>query len=150
MRLLLLRHGEAGFNAISDEQRSLTESGRLRVLQMLKAHQPLLEGVERIIHSPYLRTCQTSDLVREVKPVEMLSLSQLTPESPPQQVIDWLTQQPDAVLMLVTHQPLIGDLVSLLCAGNLSRPEPMLPGSMAVIELEFPAAGLGTLQHLVR
>ena len=150
MRLFLLRHGEAGFDAISDEQRSLTDNGRLRVQQMLKEQQSLLEGVERIIHSPYLRTCQTANLVREVKPVETLLLPLLTPETPPQQVVDWLTEQADETLVVVTHQPLIGNLVSLLCAGDLSRPEPMLPGSMAVIELEFPAAGLGELQALVR
>lgn len=150
MQLLLLRHGEAGFNAASDEQRSLTDNGKLRLRQMLAEHQPLLLGVERIVHSPYLRTCQTTELVCEIQEAEASSLTLLTPDSSPLQLIDWLSKQTDDKLMLVTHQPLIGNLVSLLCEGDLSRSEPMLPGSMAIIDLALPVAGLGTLQQLVR
>lgn len=150
MRLLLLRHGEAGYDAPSDEQRHLTEHGRLRVQQMLKQQSETLVGLERIIHSPYLRTCQTAQLVQDLQPAMCESLALLTPESSPQQLVDWLAQQTDSTLMLVTHQPLIGQLVSLLCEGNLLRPEPMLPGALAVIELTFPAAGLGQLQMMAR
>lgn len=150
MRLLLLRHGEAGFNAPSDQQRQLTDNGRLQLQQMLRRNAAVLAGAERIIHSPYVRTCETADLVRQVQPAELLPLKLLTPDSPPQRVLDWLAEQTDEVLLLVTHQPLIGLLVSLLCEGNLTRPEPMLPGAMAIIELTFPAAGLGQLQHLLR
>ncbi|WP_417224461.1 phosphohistidine phosphatase SixA [Amphritea sp.] len=150
MRLLLLRHGEAGYDAPSDVQRHLTEQGRLRVQQMLKQHSGSLAGLERIVHSPYLRTCQTAQLVQDQQPAVCESLALLTPESSPQQLVDWLALQADSTLMLVTHQPLIGQLVSLLRDGNLLRPEPMLPGALAVIELAFPAAGLGQLQMMVR
>ena len=149
MRLLLLRHGEAGFNAPTDEQRSLTESGRFRLRQMLHQHQGAFEGIERIFHSPYLRTCQTTELVCEAKAAETSPLKLLTPESSAQQVIYWLSEQADESLLLVTHQPLIGNLVSLLCEGDLSRPEPMMPGCLAIIEMEFPAAGLGELREKV-
>lgn len=149
MRLLLLRHGEAGFEALTDEQRSLTDNGRFRLRQMLLQHQGLLEGIERIFHSPYLRTCQTTELVCGVKAVETTPLKLLTPESSPQQVVDWLSEQADESLMLVTHQPLIGNLISLLCEGDLSRPEPMMPGCLAIIELEFPAARLGRIREKV-
>ncbi len=149
MRLFLLRHGEAGFNALTDEQRSLTDNGRFRLRQMLLQHQELLEGIERICHSPYLRTCQTTELVCEAKAVATSPLKLLTPESSPQKVINWLSEQTDESLMLVTHQPLIGNLVSLLCEGDLSRPEPMMPGCLAIIELEFPAVGLGQLREKV-
>lgn len=150
MRLLLLRHGEAGYDALSDAQRHLTEQGRLRVQQMLKQHSESLAGLERVVHSPYLRTCQTAQLVQDQQAVMCESLSLLTPESSPQLLVDWLALQADSTLMLVTHQPLIGQLVSLLCEGNLLRPEPMLPGALAIIELAFPAAGLGQLQVVVR
>ncbi|MDO6563460.1 phosphohistidine phosphatase SixA [Amphritea sp. 1_MG-2023] len=150
MQLLLMRHGEAGYDAPSDELRHLSEQGRQRVQQMLNQHESLLDGVSRIVHSPYLRTLQTAQLVQQVHSLECETLALLTPESSPQQLLDWLSQQTDEKLMLVTHQPLIGQLVSLLCEGHVLHPEPMLPGALAVIELEFPAAGLGQLQQLVR
>ncbi|SEQ37726.1 phosphohistidine phosphatase, SixA [Amphritea atlantica] len=150
MRLLLLRHGEAGFDAPRDELRYLTERGRLQLRQLLTQQADEFAGVQRIVHSPYLRTCQTAELVREVVSVNAEPLDLLTPESAPQQVVDWLSEQRDDSLLLVTHQPLVGLLVSLLCEADLSHPEPMLPGALAIIELEFPAAGLGQLQKLLR
>ncbi|RTE67676.1 phosphohistidine phosphatase SixA [Amphritea opalescens] len=150
MRLLLLRHGEAGYDAPSDEQRSLTDHGWLRVQQMLKQQSGTLAGLERIVHSPYLRTQQTAALVLAQQPANSIASPLLTPEASPETVLDWLAEQSDEVLMLVTHQPLIGLLVSRLCEGDYSRPEPMLPGALAVIDLTFPAAGLGRLQSLMR
>lgn len=150
MRLILLRHGEAGFDAAKDELRSLTDNGRFQLRRLLQQHSQELAGVQRIVHSPYVRTCQTAGLVREVQSIDSESLNLLVPESSPQRVVDWLSEQSDDSLLLVTHQPLIGLLVSLLCEGDLTRPEPMLPGAMAIIELAFPAAGLGQLQKLLR
>lgn len=148
MKLLLLRHGEAGFNAPSDVLRPLTDNGRYRLRHMLKEAGEQLSELDYIVHSPYLRTTQTAELVLEQQQVRAESLDLLVPESDPRKVLDWLTERDDQVLMLVTHQPLIGNLVSLLCEGDLSRPEPMMPGALAIIELEFPAAGLGRLQVL--
>lgn len=151
MRLLLLRHGEAGFDAPSDYERCLTNSGVLRLQVMLEAAAAEFAQLERVVHSPYLRTVQTAELVnktqqqRKEQNLGLQPLDLLTPESSPQAAIDWLSEQEDESLLLVTHQPLIGYLVSLLCEGDLSRPEPMLPGAMVVIELEVPAAGLGRL-----
>lgn len=150
MRLILLRHGEAGFDAAKDELRSLTDNGRFQLRRLLQQHSQELAGVQRIVHSPYVRTCQTAGLVREVQSIDSESLNLLVPESSPQRVVDWLSEQSDDSLLLVTHQPLIGLLVSLLCEGDLNRPEPMLPGAIAIIELAFPAAGLGQLQKLLR
>lgn len=149
MRLLLLRHGEAGFDAPTDYERHLTSGGVLRLQAMLNTAAGELSGVTRIVHSPYLRAVQTAGLIQQAeqnqKKLELHSLDLLTPDSSPQAVIDWLSEQEDESLLMVTHQPLIGYLVSLLCEGDLSRPEPMQPGAMVVIELEISAAGLGRL-----
>lgn len=153
MRLLLLRHGEAGFDAPNDLLRPLTANGRHRLTAMFDAQVDLLRTVERIIHSPYLRTTQTAELACAVCGCGMEASEQLVPEASPGQVIDWLqgicaNQSDTDTLLLVTHQPLVGNLVSLLCEGDQSRPEPMLPGAMAVIDLDLPAAGLGVLSAL--
>lgn len=145
MRLFLLRHGEAGFDSTTDFDRQLTTNGRIRLQACLERNQSLIQQIERIVHSPYLRTTETADMVAGIVPVTQEPLDLLTPESVPQDVINWLSEQADSSLLLVTHQPLIGNLVSLLCEGDLSRPAPMLPGSLAIIELEYPAAGLGQL-----
>lgn len=150
MRLFLLRHGEAGYDALSDELRSITPAGQLRLKSMLQQNAGLFGAVETVFHSPYLRTTQTAELVAEVCAAPLQISDLLVPEASPQQIIDFLLEQNrDNDIMLVTHQPLIGYLVSLLCEGDLSHPEPMLPGAMAVIDLELPAAGLGALAQLL-
>lgn len=149
MKLMLLRHGEAGFDAPSDQQRTLTANGVVRLRTMLAGARAEFVGLPVVVHSPYLRTVQTAALVSEVADQAQLQVEPLlVPESQPQAVVDWLAAQSEPVLLLVTHQPLIGQLVSLLCEGDLYRPEPMLPGAMAVIDLPLPAAGLGRLLRL--
>ena len=150
MRLLLLRHGEAGYDAPNDQQRPLTANGRTRLQSMLQSQTEVIQTVGRMFHSPYRRTIQTAELVQAVHSLTLEAVDELVPEGSPHGVLNWLqTLGTDQDILLVTHQPLVGNLVSLLCEGDLSRPEPMLPGALAVIECEIPAAGLGQLIQIV-
>ncbi len=93
MRLILLRHGEAGFDAAKDELRSLTDNGRFHLRQLLQQHSQELAGVQRIVHSPYVRTCQTAGLVREGQPIDAASLNRVSAWASPQTVVDSLSEQ---------------------------------------------------------
>src|SRR5476649_2001431 len=48
-------------------------------------------------------------------------------------------------LLLVSHQPLVGNLLSLLQHGNVRQPEPMGTASLAELEGELPLDGAMTL-----
>lgn len=154
MRIYLLRHGEAGYNAPSDMLRPLTEKGKHDLDTMLRAFSAEHQ-VSRIYHSPYLRTCQTAERLSAVQGgLEQSPEDLLVPESSPQNVVDWLGEiavgaGADGVA-LVTHQPLIGYLTCLLTEGHTRRPEPLLPGQLAELETDFPAAGLARLIKIWR
>lgn len=158
MKLYLLRHGEAGFNAPSDEQRSLTSAGLQQLHLMLEGFSQK-HKLSRVIHSPYRRTCETAAKVSELQAVYQTEItleadSRLVPEGRPQQVIDHLAElslwEDIDGLMLVTHQPLIGYLTCLLCHGHLQQPEPLLPGELVELVLDVPAAGLANLVNIWR
>lgn len=148
MKLWVLRHGEAEPHASSDAARRLTAHGREQVLRSA-AH--LLGKVPQVIlASPYVRAQQTAALVHEAlgfdKPVQ--TVPWLTPESAPQQVIAELDRLGIEEILLVSHQPLVGTLVSLLEHGHRRQPAPMSTASLAQLDGEFPLAGVMTLRSL--
>lgn len=143
MKLWILRHGEAQAHARTDAERNLTEHGRDEVLR--SAAHLIGEPLSAIIASPYARAQQTANLVREVLGFapEIRTVSWLTPEGNPAQVLEKLDT--DDNVLLVSHQPLVGSLISFLQHGHPRQPQPMHTASLAELEGDFPLAGLMSL-----
>ncbi len=143
MKLWILRHGEAEAHAPSDAERNLTEHGRGEVLR--SAAHLIGQPISAIIASPYARAQQTAQLVSEALGFEpqIRTVPWLTPDSNPLHVLEKLDT--DADVLLVSHQPLVGSLISLLQHGHLRQPQPMHTGSLAELEGDFPLAGLMSL-----
>lgn len=143
MKLWILRHGEAEAHAASDAERNLTEHGRGEVLR--SAAHLIGQPISAIIASPYVRAQQTAQLVREALGFEpqIHTVPWLTPDSSPLQVLEKLDTDDD--VLLVSHQPLVGSLISFLQHGHLRQPQPMHTASLAELEGDFPLAGLMSL-----
>ena len=143
MKLWVLRHGEAESHAPSDAQRNLTERGREEVLH--SAAHLIGQPISAIIASPYVRAQQTAQLVREALGFvpEIRTVSWLTPDGNPLQVLEKLDT--DDNVLLVSHQPLVGNLISFLQHGHQRQPQPMHTASLAELEGDFPLAGLMSL-----
>ncbi|WP_426142752.1 phosphohistidine phosphatase SixA [Pseudomonas sp. DWP3-1-2] len=152
MKVWILRHGEAQAQARSDAERELTRHGREQVLQ--SAAHLMGKPVLRILASPYVRTRQTAELVREAlgltEPVVLTPW--LTPDSDPRQVLTHLMQDhADGDVLLVSHQPLVGTLIGLAVHGNTQHAQPMNTASLAQLSGDFPLAGamaLDSVQHV--
>ncbi|QBF26034.1 phosphohistidine phosphatase SixA [Pseudomonas tructae] len=148
MKLWVLRHGEAEQRANTDAERRLTAHGREQVLR--SAAVLLGQPLQVILASPYVRAQQTAALVHEalgfIQPVQ--TVPWLTPDSDPQAVITELEKLGVKQVLLVSHQPLVGNLVSLLAHGNHQYPAPMSTASLAQLEGDWPLAGLMTLRNL--
>ena len=143
MKLWVLRHGEAQGHARTDAERNLTEQGRGEVLR--SAAHLIGQPISAIIASPYVRAQQTAHLVREALGFEpdIRTVAWLTPEGNPQQVLEKLDT--DDNVLLVSHQPLVGSLISFLQHGHQRQPQPMYTASLAELEGDFPLAGLMSL-----
>ncbi|MCK9817165.1 phosphohistidine phosphatase SixA [Pseudomonas sp. MAFF 302046] len=146
MKLWVLRHGEAESQARSDAERNLTEHGRKEVLE--SAAQLIGQPIGAILASPYVRAQQTAQLVREALGFagEIRTVSWLTPESNPLATLEQLNSADN--LLLVSHQPLVGSLISLLQYGHLRSPQPMGTASLAELEGDWPLAGLMSLNQI--
>ncbi|BAO61144.1 phosphohistidine phosphatase SixA [Pseudomonas protegens] len=143
MKLWVLRHGQAESHAPTDAQRNLTAHGREEVLG--SAAHLIGQSIAAILASPYVRAQQTAQLVREALGFEgeIRTVPWLTPEANPLQVLEQLDSADN--LLLVSHQPLVGNLIGLLQHGHLRDPQPMNTASLAELEGDWPLAGLMTL-----
>ena len=153
MILTIWRHGEAG-QAPRDFERTLTDRGCDDIgfgAQRFHAHcqRREIHAPDRIVHSPWIRTRQTADIVSAAfthavsaedarvqpgaGPAEALSLVQSVIE-----------ENISEHLLLVSHQPLVSQLVDCLL-GDAGRVPPLSPGGLVVLELEIAEAGSATL-----
>ncbi|WP_043315469.1 phosphohistidine phosphatase SixA [Microbulbifer sp. HZ11] len=150
MLLFVMRHGHAEPFRKSDETRALTEEGRAEVASVCKQRASELAQVKTIWASPFVRTRQTAKIVAETfdLPVEVQEF--LTSDTPVELVLEALVSADEKVfpLLLVSHQPLVGNLVNGLCGSGDEHP--MATSSLACLSSEIWArdcAELEWLQH---
>lgn len=141
MTLWLLRHGQAEVHAASDAQRELAERGRQEVMQ--SAAHLIGQPLAAIIASPYVRAQQTAQLVRQQLGFEqaIITAPWLTPSGDAREAIRQLDAYEGQDLLLVSHQPLVGELGGLLVHGHRQQPLPMHTASLAQLQGELIAAG---------
>jgi len=117
MELILWRHAEAeeGSPDKPDEARALTSKGRKQAQKMAGWLARMLPEDCLILCSPAVRTQQTAEaLGRKFKTVQALA-----PEASAEAVLE-AVHWPDnpAPVMIVGHQPTLGQVAALLIAGE--------------------------------
>ena len=140
MKLWVLRHGEAEPHGTRpDSERALTARGREEVLR--SAAQLIGQPISAIYASPYLRAQETATLVREALGFEpkIRTVEWLTPDNRPQAVAEQLVSVDHA--LLVSHNPLVGNLLGYLQHGHVQEPEAVKTAGLAELEGDLPPAG---------
>jgi phosphohistidine phosphatase len=145
VRLWLLRHGHAEPHAAQDSLRRLTADGRREVL--LSAAQLVARPLGAILCSPYVRARQTAELVAEALSSSLIIeiVPWLTPDVSAREALDCLAARHEGELLLVSHQPLVGELAGLLEHGHRQQPLPMKTAALAAFDGSLPVAGGMTL-----
>lgn len=153
MILTIWRHGQAGM-ASTDRERQLTGrgvddvgfgAGRFRL--SCRAHG--IADPDLILHSLWVRTTQTADIIGNHFPLASREASTALVPGRTAAGVDaelerWMPAEPDAHLLLVSHQPLVSTLVDHYL-GEPGRVAPLVPGGLATLRLEVPAFGCGEL-----
>ena len=149
MRIWILRHGQAEPMAQTDAQRPLTETGRIEALTM--ARQLAGEPLDAILASPFVRAQQTAALVQQAIGYKrsIATAPWLTPDDDPRQAVEYLGERSEANLLLVSHQPLVSQLVSLLVEGHRRGHYPMPTAGLACVDMDVAACGLANLSMLL-
>ena len=147
----LLRHGEAvSSHPDGDSARPLSPRGVAAIEAFARRFAALDRVPDRIFTSPLLRAQETAALMCAAlgRRARAEILTELIPDSEPSEVLVALAAAaPDARhLLLVGHQPLLGDLAGHLCDG---QPRPLHPGGLIRVEFgDRPARRAGRLQPL--
>lgn len=145
MRLFIARHGEASFDAPSDHERPLTERGIAVTERLVEQNLAQLQEVDAIWCSRLTRAIQTASIYSKALSLSASQKPYLSPDSSPGAVLKALDEEAqDQTLLLVSHQPLVGDLVSLLCGDNVYLGHPFTTSEVVVLEMDYPAAGLAS------
>ena len=146
-----MRHAEAGWAASTDAQRELTTAGRSQLTLLAENQRELFSPLQKIICSPYLRTRQTAQLITQgISGIKIECDDNLTPENSVEEALAAIEKHWCDHLLIVTHQPLIGNLISFLEQGSLHYPEPVTPGSIYSYVMAWPGPGCGQRQSVYR
>jgi phosphohistidine phosphatase len=150
MKLYVLRHGEAEPLAPSDAARRLTSRGEAEVRAVTQACAQRLAGLQRVVTSPYQRARQTAaELMRTLNfSGEFLVEAALTPAGDAGQVAALIDALGGEALLLVSHQPLVGELLRYLT--DREDAGPMGTACLAALDITACARGGARLLWLER
>jgi len=117
MRVTLIRHGEAGDDAPSDEQRALTDKGRAETRRVGRSLARRGVRFDAVVSSPLVRAVQTAEIVVATlgKRVRVTISDSLVPEARPGGSVAMLASLTHAKsVALVAHEPILSRLAAAL------------------------------------
>jgi phosphohistidine phosphatase len=159
VNLYLLRHAIAANKDDpafeSDSERPLTKKGIKKFRKAARGIERLGVSFDAILSSPLVRARQTADLVAEILGQESAvdEMPALAPESSPEQLVSELSSvEGKEHVMLVGHEPFLGNLAGfLLTRKNDSDVRiPLKKGGICRIEIDtVPPTQAGTMHWLL-
>ncbi len=158
MNIYLLRHGlavERGSAKYRDDRdRPLTAEGRAKVKRIAQAMTAMDLEFDAILSSPFVRARETAELVAAgVKPRRKVTLCDaLAADAEPAEIVPHLTALKPAPkeVLLVGHQPYLGNLASLLLASTSPDALEFKKGGLAKLRVSgSPAARSASLEWLL-
>jgi phosphohistidine phosphatase len=154
MELYIFRHGiaEDAVAGQADSERALTDPGRKKTAEVVRAARRANADPSLIISSPYLRAVQTAEIAAEEFRYkgELLRIEALVPHGVPENVWSELRDYKDERAILIAgHEPLLSLLVAWLLAAPELRVE-MKKAAMVRIDFEsFGPVPHGTLRWMI-
>ena len=153
MDCLLMRHGIAVESEKwegSEEHRPLTTKGKKRTSQAAAGLAMLGLTPTRLFSSPFVRAYETARLLRDVAcpALRIEKRKELAVGASPEQVLPFLHSiQTDTLVICVGHEPLLGEVASLLLCGQSIPGFSFKKAGAALIHLpDGPKPGQGILR----
>ena len=125
MRVFFMRHTDAQpldpEGNDRDEDREINKAGEKRIIKEARGLRRLAIFPDRIFSSPLKRAVQSSELIAKELNFsgDIEAVDELSPLSDPGEIIEVLKELHDDQLLLVGHQPMLGQIISqLIGTGN--------------------------------
>jgi phosphohistidine phosphatase len=154
MELYLFRHGiaEDAKPGRPDASRALTDEGRSKAAEVVKAARRAGVEPSLIVSSPYLRAIDTARIAAEGFEYkgDVVRTEALVPHGSPEKVWAELRDyREESAILLAGHEPLLSRLAAFLLASPALRVE-MKKAAMLRIDVEsFGAMPHGTLRWMI-
>lgn len=146
MKFFVMRHAQASFNASSDRNRPITDNGVEQTKRLLNDHAESLSQVNQLWSSDLLRARQTAEIVSDKTNLAVHEKHFLSPDGDVKAVLDELRSLPSEIcLLIVSHQPLVGELVSFLLNGNVHQSHPYSTSEILELDLALYEPGMASL-----
>ena len=156
MKLYLLRHGKSlsqrEARVAADADRPLSDEGRDEIRNAARGMQRLGCEFDVILTSPLLRAVQTSQIVQEVVGDPPLAEREgLASGMTPDKLLAELREcGPDSCVLVVGHQPDLGEALAYLVWGLERATTSLKEGSLVEIEIEdAPGEGEAKIRGLL-
>ncbi|MCK3659015.1 phosphohistidine phosphatase SixA [Pasteurellaceae bacterium Pebbles2] len=138
MKIFIMRHGEAEMFAKSDKERQLSEFGQESAFNQGIWLKSTALCFDKVLVSPYVRAQQTFQQVNQAFEQQLTPLAEtwdaITPYGNAELVSDYLSvlfDQGVECLLIISHLPLVGEMVAELCGRNNVS---FMPATIAELE----------------
>jgi phosphohistidine phosphatase len=156
MELYFLRHGIAGDRNdpayLNDQDRPLTDEGIRKTREAAQGLKRLDVAFDKILTSPWLRARQTAEIVAEALGMEtrLENLPELEGDRTVDELLTALGDHRASRLLLVGHEPLLGDTVASLVCPDGNMQVGLKKSGAAAVEIDsLPPREPGRLLWLV-
>ncbi len=155
LKIYLVRHAIAEPLATgkykTDAERPLTEAGFAQAQMVANALKAVGARLKLVISSPYLRAEQTAKVFADNFNCELIKSAKLSPGVAVKSFIESLeAYQSKDELMLVGHEPDMGELVSVLVGGSPVFRMPFRKSAVCLVNCEeVPPALSGNLEWIL-
>lgn len=152
MKVYLVRHGiaedavDASLQGRGDPLRALTIEGREKTKLVAQKFSKIVEPPEVILHSSYLRAKETAQIFHKYFDASILAeVDGVKPNDEPSDGVNLIESYSAKVrrLMIVSHEPYLGYLFSLILTGSLKHPMPFKKAG--IVGFDWRGAGNSTL-----
>jgi phosphohistidine phosphatase len=143
MLVYLLRHAIAENRATTDSLRDLTAEGLAQARSITEKFNQYSPVMDRVLCSPYNRAQQTASAVMTLFPDIALTLDEsIKPGGDVYSVLDCLDVQH---LLIVSHNPLLSNLLSVLVDGTMESHRYVDNAMLHCVSMDVVASGCGEI-----
>ena len=141
MKIILMRHGQAGEYTHPDSARQLTDFGQQQAEQtagyIIDNYQP-----DYFMVSPYVRAQQTLKQLQAIAPkIPVTIQDNITPGDDARAALAALSRIESECMIVVCHMSIVANIASLLTGIS---PESFALAEARVFEMEFVMSGMAT------
>ncbi|MDP6414976.1 MAG: hypothetical protein QGG54_08125, partial [Gammaproteobacteria bacterium] len=140
--------GIADRRALSDPERELTPAGVAEnrcVVKKFFLQSPVLT---KCVVSPYARARQTAaDFLLTFPNLEFEVSDLITPNGNPYEIMNFIDENQQHSLIMISHNPLLSNLLSLLVDGTIETTRQINTSTVVCVLMDVVAPGCGEIKY---